>query len=157
MGTDKKQLTFANLINVILPVNKLYQCAMLPAVEKLRVYKLINKLREEEKLYIRLKKETHEKHVKRDENNKPLTKIVKKDGNTHEIWDYKDDKAYIEEIEPILNTPVLLSIEMINIDFNSLFNTPLTVKEIETLVEFGIVKEKEDKKDGRSKIAIIKK
>ena len=153
MQHGKKELTFLELPAITMAMNKLYTVSNIPGLTKFKILKMIKKLKEDENIYNRVKEEIIDIVVDRDENGNRKTKIQKINGMDIEMYDIKDKELYNEKMGPLLKTKIEFDSECLNIPVLNVCNSPLTVQDIEFLIDYGILKE--DEKDARGKKAKI--
>lgn len=150
----KKKLIFKELSILTMAINKLYNVPMIPGKSKYKLLKLVQKLKEDERLFQKIRQDIIDEEVKKDENGKPITKQQVINGLNMEVYDFKDINSYNEKIGPILEQVIDFSPEYIDIPVIDICNSPLTIQDIELLLEYGILKE--DEKDARGKIITTK-
>lgn len=148
-----KKIKFKDIINLSVAINKLYNVSDLHPEVKEKVYLLVKKIRDEEKIFLRMKDSVVNMNVERDNSGKPLTAIKKMNGVDFEYYIFKDQEKYLKDMTPILETDVNFAAECLDIPISGVCNTPLTVKDIDMLVVHGILIERND---NHGKIEVIK-
>lgn len=146
---------FKDLLDIIIAVNKFYQTANLKPDVKVKLLKLTRKLREEEKIFVKLKDDIVLRLCKRDNKGNPVIRkqIVK--GVPLNVYVFEDPNKYNDEIGPVLETEINFTPDMLEISLNDLCATPLNIHDIDVLTEFNIIKEVEN--NDRTKKIIIPK
>lgn len=153
---NKKKLTFKYLPKLTIAMNKLYNVPKIPKLSKLKILKLIRKLREDEKVFEKIKMDILNEECRKDEKGNFITKTENVNGLNLEKYDIPDQESWNNKINPILEQVIEFDPEMINIPLIDICETPLTVNDIDLLLEFGILKEDEEDAGGKQKIITTK-
>lgn len=145
----KKKLTFKVLPTLSMSLNKLYNVPKIPKLSKLKLLKLIRKLRDDEKLFNQIKMDIVNEECRKDEKGKLITKTESINGLSMETYDIENVENWNKKMGPILEQEIEFTPDIINIPLIDICDTPLTIHDIDLLIEYGILKE--DEEDARGK------
>jgi hypothetical protein len=144
------KLKIRHLSDITVIFNKLYSTNDLKPKLKYQVIKIMEVLRKEEEIFVKIKEKTVDKYVQKDKSNKPLTKKVRKYGidiNTYVFGE--NQQAYNDEIMPYLEKDLILPSNCREIELLEICMTNLKPSEIETLKSLGLIKDEGEKENVR--------
>jgi len=148
---------FKYLLDIVIAVNKFYQAPSLKPSVRVKLLKLARKLKEEEKIFVKIKDDIALSLCKKDSKGKPITKKQNINGVMMDIYDFEQENKikYQEKILPVLETEIKFEFETIKLKLEDVCNSPLYIKDIDVLMDYGILIEGNDEDDRTKKPKII--